>query len=190
MSEPAVPPVDPLHSVGEACEQFGRILGLDEPVPEAVLRAALENDAYARYLLASRNARPVLDILMAHPPAAVATPSPPPSRSNRELLWQAARSFGRWTRTGFARVDEENYRRRFQACQRCDQLVDPPDRAIYKLAPAGGGDRRICAACGCIAANTARLASESCPLPDLRQPHLTRWGEPMPLDPGQAASAG
>ena len=179
-------------SLAEVRERFGSLLGLEEPMPLPVLRHALDDQYYRHNLLLCREWPHQLQMLLEHPKNAEYS-DPLPSeealradaeeeaaqRGNLELLAKAGSSFLAWGKSGFTRVDNETFERRFSACQGCDRLVEPPEKVLYKLTLSG--DRigsKICSACGCVASRKARLTTESCPLADPENPGFTRWGEP------------
>jgi hypothetical protein len=162
--------------------RVGRGLGLEGPVPDPVLRRMLAEPGFARDVTISRGAPAFLRALFDDPRTArYAGPlAEQAERSNAELLKSAAGALLRWGRTGFARVDDATFQRRWSACQGCPHLQDPPaDRALYRVKLAGDVDRRVCDACGCVASRKARLPSESCPVADALDPALNRWGEPL-----------
>jgi hypothetical protein len=169
-----------LASIDEGCRELGAVLGLSGPVPEDVFIGAMEDSAYARNLLISRSAPAFLKVLLDRPPQRAPDLEPGP-KSNGELLAKAARSLWTWARSGMENVSDEAYRRRLDRCAVCPHHAVAPKRAVYALGAAFSSDtqpRMICTLCGCITANKARLATESCPGEDPGRPGLTRWGEP------------
>jgi hypothetical protein len=182
--------LDASASMDEVRAHLGAMLHLDGPVDEAVARRALDDERYAHYLVVTREnprlLRTILDAATQElPPASgVDAPTSPalpasPPRSTAQLLGSAATALARWGGAGFIHVDAETYERRWSACLACSNLVEPPPTVVYKLASGVlQGDRRVCAACGCLASRKARLPTESCPESDLGDPSLTRWGEP------------
>lgn len=140
---------------------LGQLLGLGKPVPEEVLTAALEDDAYARNLLLCRRDPDLLEHLLGNPPRQA------PRLRRAELATRAAGALARWAGTGFATVEEDVRRRRLEACEACPDLTT-------------GSGAPTCALCGCRVEWKARLSSESCPAADEESPDLTRWGEPRP----------
>jgi hypothetical protein len=138
---------------------LGDILWLAEPVSEAVLSAAVEDETYATNLLLCRRDRELLEHLLANPPRQ-------PRRFGRaELAARAAGALVRWGKTGFAFVDDDVLRRRHAACSACPELTEREGT-------------RTCGLCGCRIEWKVRLTSESCPAPHDRLPGLTRWSEP------------
>ena len=161
---------------------FGEILGLDGPVAQPVLLAALVDEAYARNLLVSRHDPALRDYLLEHPPKVAVRSSP----SNRALLEKAASSLVSWARTGFSTVDPDLLKRREDACLACPNLATP-SRLLQKTMAQDGasgnvgkrtGDK-VCDLCGCNVGRKIRLTSESCPGEDPGNPGQTRWGEPI-----------
>ena len=142
-------------------DAFGRILGLDGPVPESVLIAAVENEDYARNLLLCRRDPELLSDLLARPPRR-------PRRFGAvEVAARGSRALARWAATGFTTVDDATYHRRMSACVQCPELSGQ------------GSDRPVCSLCGCRVVWKARMTSESCPAASPDDPSLTRWGEPV-----------
>jgi len=188
MSEPArtvqtATDLKPFHeyaSLAEGCTELGAFLGLDGPVSEDVFVGAMQDPVYARNLIISRSAPTFLKALLDKPPQR----EPVTERSektNIELLAKAAKSLWNWTRSGMETVSDEVYRRRLDRCAVCPHFATPPNRAIYNLGAAFAADtqeRKICALCGCVTANKARMATENCPGDDPDRPGFTRWGEP------------
>ncbi|HUZ23528.1 MAG TPA: hypothetical protein VMV07_07170 [Streptosporangiaceae bacterium] len=107
--------------------------------------------------------------------------------SSLALAWKAGQAAARWGAAGFSRVAPEVFEARFGACQRCEYLVEPPSRVVYKVKLRRESDPRVCAACGCVASRKAALPTESCPVPGGTDPSLNRWGEPM--KPGRPTSS-
>jgi hypothetical protein len=144
-------------------DALGRILGLDGPVPESVLIAAVEHEDYARNLLLCRREPELLHDLIARPP-----------HKRRlgpvELAARGSRALARWAATGFTTVDDATYQRRMSACVQCPELSGQ------------GSDRPVCSLCGCQVVWKARMTSENCPAASPDDPSLTRWGEPVPAD--------
>ena len=188
MSEPArtvqtatdLKPFREYASLAEGCSELGALLGLAGPVSEEVFLGAMQDPVYARNLIISRSAPAFLKVLLDKPPQ----PAPAATRSektNVELLAKAAKSLWNWTRSGMESVSDEVYRRRLQRCAACPHHTTAPDRAIYRLGAAFTDDtqeRKICALCGCVTANKARMATENCPGDDPDHSGFTRWGEP------------
>lgn len=97
--------------------------------------------------------------------------------SNSDLVERAAKAIWKWSRTGFATVDDEVFQRRLAVCLACPNMMKVPKRLIYRATSSGDADARMCVLCGCIIAHKARLASETCPDQDSSNPELNRWGE-------------
>jgi hypothetical protein len=153
--------------------QFAESLGLQEPVSEEVLKAALQDETYAHNLRVSSRTPVMLQVLLMNPPQ----PRPSaPELTTAELAGQVAHSLLRWAKTGFSVVDEATLQRRKTACAGCPNLSAPPDRAIYKLVLS---DDQICNLCGCKVSLKTRLPSEACPDLHPELPGMTRWGEPV-----------
>jgi len=174
---------DPDTSIEENCLRFGKVLGLDEPVSEAVLLSATQEPTYAHNLLVCRGTPEFMEFLLKNPPYKPdLVESTNHEKSNVDLLTKVSKAMWRWSKTGFSTVDEETHARRFGACQECPHLVEPPKKLLYKLAKTKGSDSRICRLCGCFASRKARLPIESCPLPHPSVPSVNRWGEPLKVN--------
>lgn len=187
-------------SEAELAERLGAFLGLDTAAPGPVVRRAIVDDRFCRYLLTSRGRPGTLKVLFSDPvnrtyedqAAAEVVAAPPPAleaetptaaeRSSLSLIMKAGAAVAKWGASGFARVDDATFDARFGACQRCDQLVAPPDKLLYKVRLGARSDQRVCNACGCPAANKAKLPTEHCPLADPANPGVNRWGEPRTQD--------
>jgi hypothetical protein len=151
--------------------EFGRSLGLEEPVSLGVLHAALRDQTYAHNLRVSSRTPALLKVLLMNPPKLRQAPP----FSTAEIAGRVAEALVRWTKTGFSVVDEATLERRRKACYSCPNLSTPPDQLVYKLTPAGGD---ICALCGCKINSKIRLPTESCPDRHPEREGETRWGEP------------
>lgn len=181
-----------IHSDAERRAELGEFLGLSRSAPPGVLERAWGNETYAFHLVMSRNNPHTLARLLgphegagAAAPAAVASaavaPAPvPPQHSTAALLRKAGGALTRWAASGFATVTDEEFERRFRACEACENLVAAPTTAVYRLALVRASDSRVCAACGCAAARKARLATEHCPSASPSDATMNRWGEPFP----------
>jgi hypothetical protein len=167
-----------VDDIDAQCEEMGRILGLEGPVSEEVLRAAVVNSSYAHNLLVARRDRRFLDRLLDRPPKAAAGQLP----SMTELAASAAASLARWARTGFTTVDDQRYRTRLAACAGCPHLLAPPEqrKLLYTLAGARSGTPTVCGKCGCVVAVKARRPHDTCPDSDDANPGFNRWGDRIP----------
>jgi hypothetical protein len=163
---------------------LGEFLGIGRSVPPGVIERALSDETYAVHLVMSRNNRHTLARLLGpHELAAPAAPAPSEQQqSTVSLLHKAGGALTRWMASGFATVSNEDFERRFRACEACENLVEAPDTTLYRVALARASDSRICAACGCVASRKARLATERCPSPKPDDPTMNRWGEHMGQD--------
>lgn len=166
-----------VKTVEQQCAILGEILGLQEPVAEPVLLAALADPTYAHNLLVSRGRAKYLDRLLARPPE-VASDN---DISSLELMRRAGVSLFRWARTGFSQVSEERYQKRLDACNNCPSLRHPPqDKALlYRMAGADGNKESVCGKCGCVVQEKARRVSDTCPDAHPEVQGLNRWNEPM-----------
>jgi hypothetical protein len=174
----------------EMCARLGAVLGLEKPVPHAVLLRAIDDPAFAADLLTCRNAPGFLAALFddrrtrAYAPAAAA-----PQQSSLALAAKAATALARWGKAGFSTVDEATLARRESACLACPNL-GAPQSAVQRLAASAADGRvgrrlgdKTCTLCGCIVAKKIRLPTESCPDAHPTRARLTRWGEPAPDSP-------
>lgn len=161
------------------CQSFAELLGIDEAIPEDVLRAIADDPAYARRLFACRGSSEMLKMMLAHPPSIEAEATASPGR----MIVNAAAALARWSGAGFARVSPERVEHRLAACRACPHLALPRG-ALQRLAGTAASDGRICALCGCVVSRKVSMATEQCPARDPEDATLTRWGEPAPSDPG------
>lgn len=163
----------------ETQARLGEFLGLDGPAPIAIVRRAMQEEQFCYYLITARNHPELLKFLLADPKnAKYDMAETAAGYTSAQLARKAAGALASWGRAGFSRVDDEVFEQRFGACLACEHLVDPPDRIVYKATVGAKSDKRVCAACGCVAARKARLTSESCPVAHREMPGMTRWGEP------------
>ena len=126
--------VQEAQSVDEMCVLFGEYLGLNGPVPLAILRRAIEEDLFAHRLITARNYHYMLEVLFNDPHnREYELREVAKKRSNLKLVAKATESLVRWGKAGFSQVDQATFEYRFGACQTCEQLVDPPDQLIYKV---------------------------------------------------------
>lgn len=172
-------------SVEQQCGRLGEILGLDGPVDEEVLVAAIRNPSYATNLLICRDAPQFLAQLLGSPPVAR---SDDPSAG--ELMKRGVEALWRWSRTGFTTVDSDVLKRRLAACETCPHLYAPEGakRILYALTGTAAGRKSVCRKCGCPVTRKAGMAGESCPDAHPDDPRLTRWGEPRPDEADTPAS--
>ena len=165
-------------SIHDLCVRFGELLGTGVPVPEHVMRVALQDDLYAHYLLSCRDTPQFLAHLIANPPIRPEIASSVDG-SVVTLLVRATHALWRWGRAGFETSDDVTFQRRYNACRTCPNRMDAPGDLSYRLVLAGSDDNSVCRACGCAVVRKARLASESCPEEHPTIPGMTRWEEPI-----------
>jgi hypothetical protein len=160
--------------------EMAAILGLDEPVSEEVLLAAVADSTYAHNLLVCRGEPEFLGYLLANPPRMDAS-NDTETFSTADLLGRAADSLVRWAKTGFSTVTEEIYRKRLMACNACPNLKIPPEnqQSLYAIAGAGTNERTVCGKCGCVVTVKARRTSDTCPDYHPNRHDLNRWDEPV-----------
>ncbi len=165
-------------SLQQQCAEMGALLGLDAPVSEAVLKAALADTTYAHHLLVSRGS-PFMAHLLDHPPVVIVNEAEEFTTS--ALLMRAGSALARWGKTGFSTVSDEQYRDRLALCQNCPHLKVPPEHqhTLYAFAGASNGEKSVCGKCGCVVAAKARRPNETCPDAHPERPGLNRWNEPV-----------
>ncbi|MWC30644.1 hypothetical protein [Paenibacillus sp. MMS18-CY102] len=195
-------------TIEEQCGQFGIILGLNGPVSEEVLLAAVHDASYAHNLLSARRSEMFLNYLLNNPPkveiaestetlersnsgASEATADsglaavPSATHSNAELVKKAGKALWNWARAGFATVEDEVYHKRMSACQACPHIQNKPDKLVYRALSATASAssdtaESICGKCGCVLSKKTKLPTESCPDNHPELAGMTRWEEPIP----------
>lgn len=180
-----IPAPLPGETIQDRCLALGDLLGLDGPVSEAVLLAALDNKTYAQRLLDNRfNAGPLYDLLN-NPPISLYSASSA-AQTNAQLVAKAGKALLRWGFSGFATVSAEVMKTREDACLACPKLTVPA-RTLQKItASAAVGQKpgqrtgnKICSMCGCVIRNKIRLSTETCPQENPETPGMNLWGEPL-----------
>jgi hypothetical protein len=182
--------VEVLHGITseqEGAERLGTYLGLGAPVPLPVLRRAIVDERFAGHLLVNRDRPAALGLFLTDPRNEAFDTGAPPARvadrSSLSLLWSAGKGAARWGASGFRMLSDAEFGERVAACRRCPNLVEPPGNLVYRLHLSPQSDRRVCAACGCVAVRKARLPTERCPVQDPARPGYNRWGQPLNADP-------
>lgn len=172
--------IDTTQPLQEQRAEFAELLGLEEPVEEKVLLAALENQTYAHNLLTTRDTPEFLDRLLKKPPIVHK-----PAKSNTDLIKSATTALINWKKAGFSVVDQGTLERRENACLSCEHLKKP-DKMLQKLVTSSAkeeiGKRAadcVCNLCGCSISKKIKLPSESCPAVSKNNPKLNRWEEPI-----------
>lgn len=162
------------------CAEMAAILGIDRPVPEAVLRAAIADETYAHNLLVSRGHPDFLEHLLANPPPVASIEQGAAAIATVQLVRSAAESLARWARTGFSTVDSSTYQQRLAGCADCPHLQVPPETRsiLYRLAGTAAQERAVCGKCGCVVTVKARRVSDTCPVAHPSREGLNRWLEP------------
>lgn len=161
----------------EQCIEMAAILGLDEPVPEKVLRTAMANPGYAHNLLVVRDEREYLTYLMHNPPEITAKEEKDIPAAT--LVKRAAQSLVKWAATGFSTVSNETYERRLGACSTCPNLrVPSSDQNLLYGAVGAMNSKSVCGRCGCVVKIKARRNTDTCPDEHPLLPGLNRWEEP------------
>jgi hypothetical protein len=153
--------------------EYAQLLGVEEPISEAVLWAMAEDPSYARRLFACRSAPQVMTLMLQNPPA------PARAQSAAELIATASTALARWAGAGFAVLAEDEIERRLDACLACPNL-SAPRSVLQKLAGLAAADGRVCGLCGCNVARKARMSTERCPGAAPDDASVNRWGQPLP----------
>jgi len=169
-------PIEQLKQIegwDEVRARLGELANLGGPAPAAVTRRALEDKAFAFYLLFARES-PTLQRTLLDDPRNAAYERAAQEAPSAALVGTAVKAFARWGASGFKRLDQAAYDARWQTCLDCPSLVEAPDRLIYNGLTIISGDSRVCSACGCVAAKKAAIPTERCP--------LGKW--PQPEQPG------
>ncbi|MEM9567474.1 MAG: hypothetical protein AAF974_04130 [Cyanobacteria bacterium P01_E01_bin.34] len=181
-------PIYVAETIGEARDRLGKLLGLANPATTAVTLRVLADSTYAEKLASVRKFPAWRDRLLAEPKnEAFAPPDRPldedevnarPVTSTVALVKKSSAALLRWAAAGFKKTEPEIVEQRKTACLSCDQLVEPPSSFPYEVTKVfSDGDRRICAACGCVVAKKILMATETCPLADIEDKDRTRWGD-------------
>lgn len=181
-------PIYAAETIGEARDRLGKLLGLAEPATTAVTLRVLADSSFAEKLASVRKFPAWRDRLLAEPKnEAFVPPDRPldkdevntrPVTSTVALVKKSSAALLRWAAAGFKQTEPEIAEQRQAACLSCDQLVEPPNSLPYEVVNVfSDGDRRICAACGCVIAKKILMATEACPLADPEDANLTRWGD-------------
>lgn len=181
-------PVMPVEIEGETladkCRTFAYMLGLEQPVSEAVLMAAVDEPGYARSLLQAVNKPERLNDLLNNSP--FSQPSKTNTYTATKLLTKASSALMKWALSGFPTVPKATLQKREEACLACPNLTAPAHRLQQLSASATPrteiGMRtgnKTCSACGCVITNKIRLATETCPVEDTAHSGINRWGEPI-----------
>ncbi|MFC6299980.1 hypothetical protein GNF76_19140 [Pseudomonas sp. CCM 7893] len=166
--------LDTAQSESQMRAEFAQVLGLPEPVSEAVLRAALASDSYARSLLASRRTPQMLQMLLASPPKGV---RPKDQHATAELIQRGSRSLLTWARTGFSTTDPVEREQRSEACRQCPHRRAPG----ASLLQATRSELGVCGLCGCPLSRKVSMLSETCPGESPDTPGVNRWGHVITL---------
>lgn len=161
----------------EKCQTFGYVLGLDVPVPENVLVAALEDAGYAKSLLMHRGSSHMY-VLLNNPPQKLST------ISTSSLISKAGKALLQWGLSGFPTVSKVTLKKREDACLACPNLSAPAS-VLQKITASSNitdetGRRtgnKVCGLCGCVVRNKMRLETETCPDEVKETPGINRWGE-------------
>ena len=181
---------DKLDSIEDGCHKLAQFLKLEKPVSRDVFVSMVEDSTYAANIIMTRESGSFLHHLLACPPRRFNSPTDNPpaateviERSNTELLIKAAQSLLVWSGSGAQMASEEVYETRLSACVACPHYVEAPNKLLYKAAAflsskgSTKSPNKLCNLCGCVTANKAKLATESCPDDHPERPGYTRWNE-------------
>jgi len=155
----------------DACDAMGDLLGLDAPVPEAALLAAMADQTYLNYLIDKRKSGRLLQVLLANPPA---TDAPEPAArpaSIRKFLG----SMTTWAASGFKTASPAIANARRAACLACPHMREPTGALLDKVPAIIGFGGRHCALCGCYIEPKAEILTEVCPGKDPEMTGISRW---------------
>jgi len=164
----------------EMCARLGQVLGLEKPVPQAVLLRAIDDPAFAADLITCRNAPGFLAALFDDRRTRAYAPAGAPTQaSSIALAAKAAAALTRWGKAGFSTVDASTLERRESACLACPNLAAPqaafrnlPRATQRTIAPGSASATR--SAC-CAAASSARRSGcrrkHARPASDARKRH-------------------
>lgn len=160
----------PIKSIDEGKEKLANLLGLKEPVSDIVFFAAIHSHSYFHNLMTCKDNPDMLNYLLNNPPLLEKVSNEAENineKTTMQLMAKVAKSMIEWSKTGFSKVDDLTYEKRINVCMNCRFLKDPPEKLAYKFATLTKKERferKICALCGCIISNKARLPHETCPL--------------------------
>ncbi|MEL7222195.1 MAG: hypothetical protein AAGJ93_12805 [Bacteroidota bacterium] len=172
--------VQPTDTKEQLCQRLSAYLGLNKPVPEAVLLRTLAEPIFAKRLLAARNnLRLLLPLLNDDINERFKLKS-----SNLELIRKATAAFIKWGKSGFTIVDQDTLRRRETACLDCPH-TGLSERFLQKMVarqkvtgvPGKRLGASICKLCNCVLDKKIKLSTESCPDAHPELKGQTRWGE-------------
>ncbi len=160
----------PISSIAEGKEKLADLISLKEPVSETVFFAVVNDHNYFHNLMICKDVPEMLSYLLSNPPALEKLTDGTEDISEKttmQLMSKVAKSMIEWSKTGFSKVDDLTYRQRIKTCTSCRFLKDPPQSLAYKFATLTKKERfekKICALCGCVISNKAKLPHETCPL--------------------------
>lgn len=159
-----------LDSPEERYNELGRYLGLREPVSPAVFRRAQQDNRFALHLVMSRGNDRLLRLHLDDPRnQQYRMDGDENAISNLKLAGRLGAALFRWGQKGFRTLDEAVMKARLDICQSCPNLIEPPNKLIYKVKLVKASDPRICQKCGCVASAKVKVPTERCP--------IGLWGE-------------
>lgn len=172
---------------GEVRNELARVINLPEPVTPEVAARFLADTTFAKTIIGVRNQPEWRDRMLQDPlniqfaiPFEKGDLDQRNTKTITELALKSANAYISWSTEGFKQVDEETLQHRRDACLTCDQLQEAPNTLAYSLASVvSDGDKRICAACGCLFKKKTIMPEERCPLPMLNNSNKSRWNDPI-----------
>lgn len=173
----------PVRNIEEGKEKLAGLLGLKDPVNENVFFAAIHNHTYFHNMMVCKDTPDMLNYLLNNPPGIerlVNGIEEAGEKSTVQLVSKVAKSMIEWAKIGFSKVDDLTYERRIKACMNCPFLKEMPQNLAYKIATLTKKERlekKICALCGCVISNKAKLPHEVCPLDHPTLEGKSRWEE-------------
>jgi hypothetical protein len=176
----------PGDTLEDKCQAFSCLFGLDKPVSEKVLIAAVEDAAYARSLITAKEDLEKLNELIQNPPEQAFQRGLKAGRSfsNAALIAKASRALVKWGASGFSTVTRDVLEIRENACLACPHLTNPESvlqritaRSLNSNDLGHRTGNKVCGLCGCVVKNKMRLATDTCPDRVSETSELNRWGE-------------
>jgi hypothetical protein len=101
----------------------------------------------------------------------------PPASS--VILKHATKELWAFISSGFNIVQEARYLERIAVCERCPFFDQANSQGFYKIFNKIYTGHKICTKCGCYIYKKAKIASSTCPLPDLEDSSISKWGDKL-----------
>lgn len=169
------------HDFNQFWDSLAHELGVE--VPRSAAERANRDESYRDLLLAARSSPGCLLSLFTVARNGQEDEEEVRRPSSVDVVGNAFGAIVRWGLSGFKTVNEAVATRRWESCQTCPNLVNPPDIMIYHLGRrivASDSEQRVCRLCGCFAKTKTTLTTETCPDASPENPGMSRWGEPLP----------